>query len=128
MVVNERGVLVSRRCEIDEFHDAGGGIWVPVKGRDLGISVGVGPTLGKPIHGTQIIVNVSRSSWNSVSSPDIFQPRTIPRVNFDQNHGWREHLSPPELTASKEMFEDGKKEKRSMRSNDICDLSVQTER
>jgi len=85
------------RCEVSEFHElASTGIWVPLKGTETRFTP-IGAAAGRATSGIMMTVDISKSSWNSVKSSDLFAASSI--AKNDEQLGWSRSLTGPQLAA-----------------------------
>jgi hypothetical protein len=81
--------------QVDEFIEIAKEVWVPTKGTFTRVMNGAD---GKMMNmgSESIVVDVSRSSWNTIRSGELFAPASLPTVNHQEN-GWQQYYGAERL-------------------------------
>ena len=94
----EGNVLLWKRIEVSEFAPLEDGAWVPVNGTCLSFA-NRGEQGRVAVTGTSLVVDVEQSSWNSISSGELFAASSLPEANYVTDSGYRQYLPPAGLAA-----------------------------
>jgi hypothetical protein len=85
--------VLNERTRVTGFVRAGGSIWVPVKSV---YELWAGS--GREISRTSLVVDVEKSSWNTITTDELFTEARMPPVNWARD-AYKVHLPPAQLEA-----------------------------
>jgi len=97
--VKDGQVSLLYRMQVEKYIQGNDGTWIPAKAILTSI-MPTGAAKGREVTGFSMTVDVAHSSWNSVTSDELFFAKSLPTVNSDQD-GWKYYYSPPLLSSIK---------------------------
>ena len=95
--ISDGKAVLHTRSHVDEFVQVADTVWVPLRGSYTQFSR-AGPSTGRAVNAYSMSVLREESSWNAISSGELFATANMPEVNHELL-GWKEHLPPAALLA-----------------------------